>query len=807
MKNKFLFALAFIGLTGALFATTTTPTVKLYNFTDVICTGTVAGNTSVTLTVKDCAGTVVGTTTKTLSGSYELKLENKLTSGATYSYSAQEGDDPEVVGELVAGNDGAALFGANAATTPDGTGGSWDAQPTVTDSKYVFAGSKSAFAPTTGPNGVVRIDSTIEFTGGADDLDDSLVALGSFTLAQDDTDACYWAGLTSDGWKTLTCSVPASTGTYETRMEFDLTAKKVRYLIKSGSTYVALSADGTEWFSMAKDASSVTSVSYEGTGKLAQFSASSLETAVAQVGSTKYGTFEAALAAAGDQDSVTKLTDVTVTPAQNLIGSYTLAGNYDCKALPVVGYTADVTSTSLAIAAFVTDVKVAVSGTYGYDFTNGTLRLDFTGSQIQEGDTSVSAEVTVYDKTGAQVGSTHTVTEITGGEVDVAIPESLTAEQGYTYDVVIKKGDVQVKETKSTFVPGVGTGWFSADKSKWAYNGEWNITIEPGTEKLALTDAEYVFTANAPDASNDFVQVDTVVEVTGALAIEDLPEVTGSVQGMITLSEESTENATPTWKAYNGDEWINLTGASTEAGTYTIRAEFDYTGTSKKVRYSVGQNGVFDVLHDANDVNVSWLDNGDTTAQTLASTAAMGSGALVSLVGNHYDAFVAEVDGVKYKTAADAIAASKASGKPIKYLWDCTVPGEKSEIVDGRKVLVSDAFMAKVPQGKTLKDTGANGLKYIESYVLGLDPADENSKPVTATVQNAKPNKVTLSVAKAKTEAGWPVQFVLKEATNPGLTEASTSTPQDSEVFEVDLPSGKVKYCKIEAIFENAPAQ
>lgn len=793
MKNKFLLALATIGLSGALFAT---PTVNLYNFTDVICTGNVADNTSVTLTVNGLTGDPI-TATDTFSGAYTLQCA--VTAGKTYTYTVKEGETTVASGSFTAGNDGATLFGANAATTPDVTNGSWDAQPTVTDSKYVFAGSKSTFNPGSSPNGVVRIDSTIEFTGGADDLDDSLVALGSFTLAQDDTDAYYWAGLASGGWKTLTCSaVSPEIGIYETRMEFDLTAKKVRYLIKKDDAYVALSDDGgAEWFSMAKNASSVSSVSYEGTGKLAQFSASSLETAVAQVGSDKFGTFEGALMAAGDQGSVTKLTDVTVTPAQNLIGSYTLAGNYDCKALPVVGYTADVTSTSLAIAAFVTDVKVAVSGTYGYDFTNGTLRLDFTGSKIQEGDTSVSAEVTVYDKTGAQVGSTHMVAGITGAVVDVAIPESLTAEQGYTYDVVVKKGDVQIKETKSTFVPGVGTDWFSANQTNWEYNGEWNITIEPGTEKLALTDAEYVFTANAPDASNDFVQVDTVVEVTGALAIEDLPVVTGSVQGMITLSEVSTEDATPTWKAYNGDEWINLTGASTEAGTYTIRAEFDYAGTSKKVRYSVGQNGVFDVLHDANDV--SWLDNGDTTAQTLASTAAMGSGALVSLVGNHYDAFVAEVDGVKYKTAADAIVASKASGKPITYLWDCTVPGEKSQEIGGRKVMVDEAFLAANPD---LLEKGKNGLTKIESYVLGLDPADENSKPVTATVQNAKPNKVTLSVAKAKTEAGWPVKFALKSATTPDLTDASPSTPQDSEVFEIDLPSDKVKYYKIEAIFE-----
>ena len=802
MKNKFLFALAFIGLTGALFAT---PTVKLYDFTKVICTGSVADNTSVTLTVNGLTGDPI-TATDTFSGAYTLQCA--VTAGKTYTYTVKECETTVASGSFTAGNDGATLFGANAATTPDVTNGSWDAQPTVTESMYVFAGSKSTFNPDSSPNGVVRIDSTIEFTGGADDLDDSLQALGSFTLAQDDKDAYYWAGLTSDGWKTLTCSVTPEPDTYETRMEFDLTAKKVRYLIKDkkNDAYVALSAGGAEWFSMAKqDALVVSSVSYEGTGKLAQFSASSLETAVAQVGSGKYGTFEAALTAAGNQGTVTKLTDVTVTPAATLIGSYTLAGSYECKAIPVVGYTADVTSDSLTIAAFVTDVKVAVSGTYGYDFTNGTLRLDFTGSQIQEGDTSISAEVKVYDKTGAQVGSTHMVAGITGGEVDVAIPESLTAEQGYTYDVVIKKGDVQVKETKSTFVPGVGTGWFRANQGLWETDGSWTgVDVSGNPEKLALTDAEYVFTPNAPDASNDFVQVDTVVEVTGALAIEDLPEVTGSVQGMITLSEVSATDATPTWKAYNGDEWINLTGAPTVAGTYTIRAEFDYAGDSNKVRYSVGQNGVFDVLHDANDVNVSWLDNGDTTAQTLASTAAMGSGALVSLVGNHYDAFVAEVDGVKYKTAADAIAASKASGKPITYLWDCTVPGEKSQEIGGRKVMVDEAFLAANPD---LLAKGENGLTKIESYVLGLDPADKDSKPVTATVQNADPAKLTLSVAKAKTEAGWPVQFVLKEATNPSLTEASTSTPQDSEVFEINLPSDKVKYYKIEAIFENASAQ
>ena len=797
MKNKFLFSMILAGTVASAWASAS---VKLYNFTDVVCTGSVSDGTSVTLTVTDPSG-ATKTANGTFSGAYMLKLAEKLTAGRSYEYAVTEGSTKVASGTLVTGNDGAALFGAAAPSTV--SGGSWDNAPAVSDSTYVFSGSKSVFTPTAENGGLVRIDSTVTFTGGADELEE-IEALGSFTLAQGDGDAYYWAGLAKVGgevtWVALT-GVPAAVGTYETRMEFDFAAQKVRYLVKQGGSYVALKKDAVEWFGIAKAGTAVSSVGYEGTGSLAGFTGSSVETNVAEVGSTKYASFETALAAGSD---VTLLTDVTVTPSESLVGSWTLAGGKECLPVPVVGYTVDASATALSISRFSTTVNVAVSGQFGYDFTNGTFTVSFAGSQIQLGDESVTAQMTIKDKDGVQVGAVHELGTIdaTTESVNVAIAESLSPEKGYSYEVVVKKDATTVATSTSTFVPGVESAWFSATSDNWANNGAWGDTPPtPVNDKIPLTETEYVFTPVKPDASNDFVQVDTVVEVTGALALEDLPVVRPGekVQGMITVSETSAEDATATWKAYVNGDWVNLTGASTDAGTYTIRAEFDYSGADKYVRYSVGKDGVFSPLSDG---RTTWLANSDSAATTLKSAAALGSGALVALVGKHYDAFVAEVNGVKYKTAAEAIAASENGKYPIVYIHDCTIPGAKSEDISygGKaiKVVVDEAFKAAHAD---LMEPGANGLMVIESYVLGLDPEVATSKPVVSTVQNAEADKIRMQIANVRTDSGLPVSFQLQSATSLDSGFSDEGSAQGAPVFAIDF-DGKIKYYRINYSFE-----
>ena len=683
MKNKLILGLSLLALAGAAHASVTS---KFYDFNLIELNGTGAtAGTTVSLTVN---GTATGSTTVASDGKYKFSVTG-LSAGNVYKCVVSNGDTCDVV----LGNGTGVLFGASAKSGSDvPTNGTWDpAYPTpdVTDKAYVLAGTSNKFnvATESRPSGkIVYIDSEMTFSDGADELE-PFEALGAFTLAQtnetDDADF-FWAGLVKEGgvakWIALVADgVEPNSGTFTSRMEFDFnsTPAKVRYWIKSGlEAFVVLKNGSTEWFEVAKTAAeNVASVSFEGTGKFAAFEGSSFDTDVAQVGLTKYATIAKALTD-NKGGTVTLLTNTRPAANEALSGSnWTITENGNSfEPYETTGYTFTYEGTAFAVMPYQTSVNVAGSTAMGYDFTNGTVNVAITGSHIQSG-TSVSATVTVKNAAGTETIATQTFTDITGDtNLVLKVADPLTRLGDYKYEVVIKKGDNTIKTVSDTFVAGNDANWFSADQSNWANNGSWStnrvaVQIAPATEKIELGGNQYDFTPTAPDISNVIVRVDTVIELNGAIDSEDLPT-EGNVQGMIALVE--TDGETPAWQAYVGSTWKTLTGGDTEVGTYTIRAEFDYRGTAKTVRYSVAKDGgAFAVLKDN---GTEWLANGKTDVATLEGTSAMGAGSLVSLKGDNIDASVAEVDGVRYETMAAALAA--ADGKNVTLLWNCTwTPG------------------------------------------------------------------------------------------------------------------------------------
>ena len=702
MKNKFILGLSLLALAGATHAAAT---VKSYDFNSIVATGTAASAGTVTLTVGD----VSDSKTVASGDAYTLSVTG-LTGGKVYAYAVTGADTAS--GEVILGNETDVLFGASAKTGENvPTGGEWDSTyptPVVSDHAYVLAGTSNKFNVTTTPSGnIVYIDSEMTFSDGADELE-PFEALGAFTLAQTnetvDTDF-FWAGLVKkDGdaqWVELEGSLTAGTGTFTSRMEFDLSAKKVRYWVKGETDgFVLLKNGNDEWFDTAanQETISISSVSFEGTGKLAAFEGSSFEAKVAQVGDVKYDSLAAALEetkSASPQATVTLLTNAKLTPSAELNpGKWTMdTGSFDFvrNAAPQgieCTYEGDV----LEIKDWVTAVNVAGSTAMGYDFTNGTVSVTVSDSHIQSG-SSVSVKVTVKNAAGVPVGEIAAQTVTGDGTYDFAIPGSLEVRGDYTYDIVVTKDAKEIKTGSGAFMAANSANWFSAQQGDWAHNGSWStngVGVTVTGAKLELGGNQYDFTPAAPDISNVIVRVDTVIEINGAIDSEDLPT-EGDVQGMIALVE--TEDETPAWQAFDGSTWKTLTGGSTDVGTYTIRAEFDYRETTKKVRYSVAKGGnAFVVLTDNGN---EWIANGVQSATTLAGTSAMGAGSLVSLKGDNIDASVAEVDGVRYETMAAALAA--AAGKDVKLLWNCTwTPG-----VNGQWTIDAN--------GKTLIVYGAGG--------------------------------------------------------------------------------------------------
>lgn len=677
MKTKFIAFLATCACVGVLKADALT--VTSYDFNSLLVSGAGAGDATMTINGETAMTTPLGA---------DALLATGLSAGNVYKYEVTLGGNP-TSGEVTMGNGTGKLFGADATgSSPVLTEGGWNTTApyvasTVDANKYVLQGSCNKFDVTENlmsGKKIVYIDSTMTFTDGADELDENLMALGAFTLAQLDetSDACSWVGLTGGDpkWVPLTGDITAAPGTYVSRMEFDFntTPAQVRYLVGSSASNLTVLKDdsGNEWFTVAANSAAVSSVAFEGTGFYTKLEGSSINANVAEVDGTGYATIAAALTSQKTGATVTLLTNTRPEANAALVdGSWTINENgktfspYDAA-----GYTHTYEGYAFAVTKFTASMDLSIaSKTLGYDYTNATLKVAIANADIQAGN-PVTITATVKDASGETV-ETKSVSGITGnGNVDFALTKPVVAKGEYTVEFSVAQQGETVQTTTNSFIAASTANWFDARKTRWSTDGTWKIGEEPqtiSTEKIALGGNQYDFTPSQTGVAKGFIRVDTVIEVDGAIDNDDLPTET-NVQGMLTLAETSDESATPVWKAFVGGSWQALTGGATEPGTYTVRAEFDYAGTDNKVRYSVAKGDAdFTVLTLSGS---EWLANGQSTVTTLAGASAMGMGNLVSMKGESIDAYVAEVNGVKYESLAAAFAA--AGDNVVKILWNCT---------------------------------------------------------------------------------------------------------------------------------------
>lgn len=792
MNTKLVAFLSACAVAGALHADALT--VTRYDFNSLLVSGAGAGAATMTIN-----GAPV-TTTKL--GDNEL-LATGLSAGNVYKYEVTLGGNT-TRGEVTMGNRTGKLFGADATATPDVSCGSWNTTapyvaPTVEANEYVLQGASNKFDVTENlmsGKKIVYIDSTMTFADGADELDENLTALGAFTLAQlgETSDAYSWVGLTggTTKWVTLTGDITAAPATYVSRMEFDFntTPAQVRYLVGSSASNLIVLKDGSgnEWFPVAANATSVSSVAFEGTGSYTKLEGSSINANVAEVGGTEYANIADALTSQKTGATVTLLTNTRPEANAALVdGRWTIINesNYSFKPYDATGYAHTYSEGTFAVSTFVTCVDVSgATGPFGCDFTNGVLNVTLANAQIQSG-APVTLEVTVKDASGGTVASA-TYSNITGDTQEtLAFPAAagtIVAKGEYTYEIVAKKGDEQIATATGAFRAGNLANWFSASSANWADNGAWSTNRQPVTvtgDKLALGGNTWDFTPVEPSVSNAIVRVDTVIEIDGAIDNDDLPT-EADVQGMITLAETSAASETPVWKAYNGTEWLSLTGGETTPGTYTVRAEFDYTRSPKAVRYSVAPaNGPFVVLKNGTE---EWIANGVSTATTLARTSAYGVGNLVSLKGDNIDAFVAEANGVGYESLAAALAA----GDEVKLLWDCTwTPGRAGSwaITANDKTLTllgADGWDTDYQSGiLQASDTQVAAIGETPYYLLTKAFADVQADGTTVTLLTNVVQDVDIALANnANLDlAGWFVSGAAKfvPADSKALTVTNTT--------------------------------
>lgn len=208
--------------------------------------------------------------------------------------------------------------------------------------------------------------------------------------------------------------------------------------------------------------------------------------------------------------------------------------------------------------------------------------------------------------------------------------------------------------------------WFSGSASGTeltATNAVWSqldsgVEVAEGVITLDLdTDELLTLTPDAKAAPD--TETKTSVNVTANFypnAFEDLEEPTGA-QTALAVAYKSDESAL-SYYAWDGSDWVALSGATpyAEGATeVTAKIELDYYRSGKtKARFTIG--GTF--LKNAD--NVEWLPL-TTDSRAVSSVEFAGSGKLKS-VASTVELGVASVDGVKYPTLAEAVAAAEAAG-------------------------------------------------------------------------------------------------------------------------------------------------
>ena len=208
--------------------------------------------------------------------------------------------------------------------------------------------------------------------------------------------------------------------------------------------------------------------------------------------------------------------------------------------------------------------------------------------------------------------------------------------------------------------------WFSGSASGTqlsAVNATWSqhdSGVEVAEDVITLDlDTNELMTLTPTENSAPDTETKTSVNVTANFypnALGDLDTPAADTQTALAVAY-ATEEGELSYYAWNGTEWVALSGVDPVAAgatEVTAKIELDYYRSSAtKARFTIG-DAVLSYT-DANEKTQTWLPLG-TQSRAVSSVAFAGSGKLKS-VASTVELGVASVDGVKYPTLADAVAA------------------------------------------------------------------------------------------------------------------------------------------------------
>ena len=410
---------------------------------------------------------------------------------------------------------------------------------------------------------------------------------------------------------------------------------------------------------------------------------------------------------------------------------------------------------------------------YSFDYSNIVFTV-----KVNEGTYGDKLKITVGDKSIEQdfVVGNNTVDFTNRG----LIP-------GSTYDCkieIVKDGASSDTNRNSSVNLAATADWFGFDGTQLLKASGTNVTIADGKLGPTNEDQPAVITPNSESAANAKSTVEITVDYTEAFAETT---VYGNAQSALALTSEG-------WKCLVDGNWTAIANAnvSTDKGIYATRAEFDYTVNPGKVRFSVKQ-GTGDWYVMKNNETEWFSLSGEATK--LNGTSFVGSGKVSAIAANYTTTegipptivgntigLVGSTDLKLADIAAGTYTIEQQIARKYSMKWTDSVDKHATINADGQLVVSFGA--------------AANGIDSYDSYVLGLDPENDASKPVLDSAQNSKTGALDVKVANVVANTNVAEVAMKVVATDTPAGDTGTEYAFENGTATIPLPAG-VKYYKV----------
>lgn len=509
-----------------------------------------------------------------------------------------------------------------------------------------------------------------------------------------------------------------------------------------------------------------------------------------------------------------------------------LLGEKDIQAPGLFGY--DEEEDTIFWAEIPPEYTLELKLSDGYDGTNVLVSVDVTKDK---GDIK-SLKVEFFDENGESLWVSNIACTV-AGSYEFGAPAVVV---GRDYEICVTalggdNGDLVVAGGGAYWYRGGvgGDPWFRAQADE-IINGEWVNAPEQKDDKYVLEGDDYSFAPGDDPAlpTNAAAMVTMVANFTSGADLDGALMENGQAGFTLAVGEQSGL----VWKGSAGAEWFVLTnGIAAATGEYTIMTEFDYASATPRVSFAMLVDGR--IRRFADESGNIWFALADQAAVRLDTVVVSGEGTLSQLEGTFYRNAIVEIDGVGYDSvAAAAVVAKDNEDKEIKLLtnvsWNPDPDKDAgtyhfdyngfaisaSDIVEWSQddpssdkwiATVGEAYVPFTPEDsevevlvrtkwlddqgieklEDLMNTGANGLTYLESYVLGLDPKDEASKPVIVDQLGTATESIHIFMGNVdlRKDAGVDVFFKLVDGNgNPIVDGNGNPIGERNTTGEFDAP-------------------